>query len=55
MPQLQRARRYLSHTIRTEDATKIPHKLTIDEGVQDGHGAVGDTGIWVDLLEDYTR
>jgi hypothetical protein len=26
--------------------------LTIDEGVQDRHGAVGDTRIWVDLLED---
>ena len=26
--------------------------LTIDEGVQDGHGAVGDTSIWVDLLEN---
>jgi hypothetical protein len=26
--------------------------LTVDEGVQDGHGAVGDTSVWVDLLED---
>jgi hypothetical protein len=26
--------------------------LTVDEGIQDGHGTVGDTGIWVDLLED---
>jgi hypothetical protein len=25
---------------------------TVDEGVQDGHGTVGDTGVWVDLLED---
>jgi len=25
---------------------------TVDERVQDGHGAVGDTGIRVDLLED---
>ena len=24
----------------------------VDEGVQDGHGTVGDTGVWVDLLED---
>lgn len=24
----------------------------VHEGVEDGHGAVGDTGIWVDLLED---
>jgi len=26
--------------------------LTVDEGVEDGHGAVRDTGIRVDLLED---
>jgi len=26
--------------------------LTVDEGIQDGHGTVGDAGIWVDLLED---
>lgn len=26
--------------------------LTVDEGVQDGHGTVGDTGVGVDLLED---
>jgi hypothetical protein len=26
--------------------------LTVDEGVQDGHGAVGDTSVWVHLLED---
>lgn len=24
----------------------------VDERVQDGHGAVGDTSVWVDLLED---
>lgn len=27
-------------------------RLTIDEGVQDGHGTVGDTSVGVDLLED---
>ena len=27
-------------------------KLTVDERVQDGHGAVGDTSVGVDLLED---
>jgi hypothetical protein len=27
-------------------------KDIVDEGVQDGHGAVGDTGVRVDLLED---
>lgn len=27
-------------------------KLTVDEGVQDGHGTVGDTSVGVDLLED---
>lgn len=26
--------------------------LTVDEGVQDGHGTVGDTSVGVDLLED---
>lgn len=30
----------------------IPRQLTVDEGVQDGHGSVGDTGVGVDLLED---
>lgn len=25
---------------------------TVDEGVQDGHSAVGDTGIGMDLLQD---
>lgn len=29
--------------------------LTVDEGVQDRHGAVGDTGVGVDLLEDWIR
>ena len=27
-------------------------KLTVDKGVQDGHGTVGDTGVRVDLLEN---
>ena len=27
--------------------------LTIDERVQDRHSTVGDTGIWVDLLQHY--
>ena len=27
-------------------------QLTVDEGVQDGHGAVGDTSVRVHLLED---
>jgi hypothetical protein len=26
--------------------------LTVHEGVEDGHGAVGDTSVWVHLLED---
>jgi hypothetical protein len=25
---------------------------TVDERVQDGHGTVGNTSVWVDLLED---
>lgn len=28
--------------------------LTIDERVQDGHGTVGDTGVRVNLLEDWS-
>jgi len=28
-------------------------KDVIDERVQDGHGTVGDTGVRVDLLEDF--
>ena len=24
----------------------------VDEGVHDAHGSLGDTGLWVDLLED---
>lgn len=28
-------------------------RLTVDEGVQDGHGTVGDTSVGVDLLENY--
>lgn len=37
------------------DRSKIQSTLnhTIDEGVQDGHGPVGDTGIRVDLLQHY--
>jgi hypothetical protein len=27
----------------------------VDEGVQDGHGAVGDTSVWVHLLEDWSK
>ena len=29
--------------------------LTIDKGVQDRHGTVRDTGIWVDLLQYCVR
>ena len=32
---------------------KVPgyNSLTIDERVQDRHRTVGDTGVWVDLLQ----
>ena len=30
-------------------------RLTVDEGVQDGHGTVGDTSVRVDLLEHYEK
>jgi hypothetical protein len=26
---------------------------TVDERVQDGHGTVGNTSVWVNLLEDW--
>jgi len=29
-----------------------PLKDVVDKGVHDGHGLVGDSGVWVDLLED---
>jgi hypothetical protein len=28
---------------------------TVDERVQDGHGAVGDTGVGVDLLKNWSQ
>ena len=31
---------------------RLERRLTVDERVQDAHGAVGDTGVGVDLLED---
>lgn len=34
---------------------KRQKRLTVDEGVEDGHGTVGDTGVGVDLLEDCER
>jgi len=54
-PQLPRARRYLSHVLDSDDASEVGRYHTIDEGVQDGHGTVGDTGIWVNLLEYWVR
>lgn len=37
------------------DATMARHgRLTVDEGVQDRHGTVGDTSVGVDLLEDWS-
>ena len=56
MPQLRRARRYLdqSQNLMMRSRWMMRSKLTVHEGVEDGHGTVGDTGIWVDLLEDCT-
>jgi hypothetical protein len=28
-------------------------RLTVDKRVENAHSTVGDTSIWVDLLEDY--
>lgn len=53
MPQWQRARRYLvvrSVIIRRRRDRNL---LTIDERVEDRHGAVGDTSVWVNLLEHW--
>lgn len=35
------------------DSKSRPRKLTIDKRVQDRHSTVGDTGIRVDLLENW--
>jgi hypothetical protein len=35
-----------------DEQWRVESWLTVDEGVQDGHGAVGDTSVRVDLLED---
>ncbi len=29
--------------------------LTVHERIEDGHGTVGDTSIWVHLLEDWKK
>jgi hypothetical protein len=34
------------------DSESESESLTVDEGVQDRHGTVGDTGVGVNLLED---
>ena len=33
----------------------LPRRLTVDERVENGHGAVGDTSVGVDLLEDWKK
>ena len=51
MLRLQRAQRYLLGELdKVYIATIITH--TVDEGVQDGHGSVGDTSIRMNLLQD---
>lgn len=52
MPQLRRARKCLDIVSGLGSNCEKRRKLTIDEGVQDGHGTVGDTSIGVDLLEN---
>lgn len=51
-PQLRHARKCLDSVSDLRSKGEKWSKLTIDEGVQDGHGTVGDTSIWVDLLEN---
>ena len=55
MPQWRHARRYLKVRIRFDRGKRTKDQRTVDERVQDGHGTVRDTGIWVDLLQNYTR
>lgn len=38
--------------VRTSRSSNGSWRHTVDERVQDGHGAVGDTSVGVDLLED---
>ena len=38
--------------LESDDCFRTKTRLTVDEGVQDGHGTVGDTSVGVDLLED---
>jgi hypothetical protein len=51
---LRRARRCLKIGCQNWHVVVIAgwDELTVDEGVQDGHGTVGDTGVGVNLLED---
>ena len=55
MPQLQHARRCLNAALANCERKREFSVLTIDEGVQDRHGTVGDTSVRVDLLEDCDR
>lgn len=50
--QLRHARRYLIHKLVFNKTRRVRERHTIDERVQDGHGTVGDTSIWVNLLEN---
>lgn len=50
-PRWRRARRCLNLQSVLKRVVKGETR-TVDEGVQDGHGTVGDTGVGVDLLED---
>ena len=38
--------------VRTSRPSNRSSRHTVDEGVKDGHGAVGDTSVGVDLLQD---
>jgi hypothetical protein len=53
MPQLQRVQRCLAIVLEFWMKLECGSSMhTVDEGVQDGHGTVGDTGIGMDLFED---
>ena len=43
---------YQSQMMEFDESDELDEKHTVDERVQDGHSTVGNTSIWVDLLED---
>ena len=53
MPQSRRARRYLDFQVTFDTKHSFQSRHTVDKRIEDRHGAIGDTSIRVDLLQDY--